>query len=61
MTNKALETWAWVLLYGGLFGVVLGLFVQPADVPLGAGLMVAGGIAAAGGVWMIWWRSRREK
>lgn len=60
MGNRALETWAWVLLYGGLFGVVLGVFVQPADPPLGAGLMVAGGIAAAAGIFMIWWRSRRE-
>jgi hypothetical protein len=60
MSNKSLEKWAWVLLYGGLFGVVLGLFVQPADLPLGAALMVAGGVAAAAGVWMIWWRSRRE-
>lgn len=60
MTSKALEKWAWLLLYGGLFGVVLGLFVQRADGSLGAGLMVAGGIAAAAGMGMIWWRSRRE-
>jgi hypothetical protein len=60
MTNKALQTWAWVLLYGGLLALVLGLFVPSAAAMLKAGLLLAGGVAAVTGACMIWWRSRRD-
>lgn len=60
MDNKALETWAWVLLYGGLLTAVLGFFVQPRDAVSGGLLMAGGGVAAVAGVVMIGWRSRRK-
>lgn len=59
MRNKTLETWAWVLLYGGLLVGVLGFFVLPRDAVTAGVLMAGGGAAAMAGVVMIWWRSRR--
>jgi hypothetical protein len=61
MTNRAIETWAWVLLYGGLMVGILGLFVQRSGEPAGAWLMIAGGAGAAAGGVMVWWRSRRKE
>jgi hypothetical protein len=61
VSNQAIETWAWVLLYGGLLVGVLGLFVAQAGEPAGTGLMIAGGLGAAAGGVMIWWRSRRKE
>ncbi len=61
MSDKALETWAWVLLYGGLLALCLSVFLLRADAVLGSVVAAAGGISAAAGVGMIWWRSRRGK
>jgi hypothetical protein len=59
MSNAALEKLAWVLIYSGLLVLCLGLFAHRTSVPIGWALMIAGGIDAAAGVLLIWWRSRR--
>lgn len=59
VTNRRLEALAWVLIYGGLLSLCLGLFVQRASAPLGAALLAAGGLATLAGVLLIWLRSRR--
>lgn len=58
MKAKTLETLAWVLIYSGLLMVCLGWFVQRTHDPIGWTLIVAGGLDAAAGVVLIWWRSR---
>lgn len=60
MTDKALETWAWVLIYGGMLAATLGWFVAGAMALPGTLLMAAGGVGAAAGALMIWLRSRRK-
>jgi hypothetical protein len=54
------ETLAWVLIYGGLLVLVLGLSWQRADDAWGWSLVLAGGAAAAAGVALIWARSRMK-
>ena len=57
MRNKALEAWAWVLIYGGLLLVMLGIYLGAAG---GAGVFkLLGGITSAVGALMIVIRSRR--
>lgn len=62
MKTKTLETLAWVLIYSGLLLAVLGWFVQRTHDPnhdwMGWTLVVVGGLDAAAGVFLIWWRSR---
>ena len=58
MKLKTLETLVWVLIYGGLLTLCLGLFVTPAAGVLRAALMLAGGVAAAAGVVLIFVRAR---
>jgi hypothetical protein len=62
MDHKQLETWAWVLIYGGLLLVFLGLFMARAgqDSMFGMGLAALGGLLVAGGVAMILMRARRN-
>lgn len=61
MKNGTLETLVWVLIYGGLLGVGLGLALQQQGRPsLGWTVVVVGGIVAAMGVLLIWVRSRRK-
>ncbi len=59
-----LETVIWVLIYGGLFGVVLGLaalrFEAPGDIASTL-LLVGGGIVAAVGFSLIYVRSRLKE
>ncbi|WP_395700042.1 hypothetical protein [Aquabacterium sp.] len=58
MNASKLETWVWVLIYGGLLTVVLGLAVEGKDFPLGWSMVTTGGIAAALGVVLIFVRAR---
>jgi uncharacterized membrane protein HdeD (DUF308 family) len=58
--NASIETWAWVLLYGGLLVLCLGWFLAARSAALATGAFVLGGAAALAGVLMIWWRSRRK-
>ncbi|MBA2960784.1 MULTISPECIES: hypothetical protein [Ramlibacter] len=48
----------WMLIYGGLFGVVLGVATHGAHVVAGWSLGVLGGIATAAGLVLIGVRSR---
>jgi O-antigen/teichoic acid export membrane protein len=61
MKNATIETWVWVLIYGGLLAVGLGLAMQQQGTgAAGWALVVGGGVAAAVGVLLIWLRSRRK-
>ncbi|MEO8021258.1 hypothetical protein [Polaromonas sp.] len=60
-SNKAiarLQQLIWVLIYGGLLTLVLGLSVQRTHNPLGWSMVVIGGIVAAIGFSLIYVRSR---
>lgn len=61
MRNSTIETWVWVLIYGGLLAVGLGLAMQRQGVAAAGWVLVVGGaVAAAAGVLLIWLRSRRK-
>jgi len=60
MKTSTIETLVWVLIYGGLLGVALGLAVQRYVEPLGWGITLAGGLVAACGVVLIYVRSRMK-
>ena len=55
-----IERLVWILIYGGLLVMILGLFlVRGGEGPvLGSVLLVKGGIATGAGVFLIWLRSR---
>ena len=51
MKAKAIETWVWVLIYGGLLSLCLGFFVQLRGGLLGWPLLLVGALAVVlGGV-----------
>lgn len=54
----ALEALVWVLIYGGLLTLVLGLSVQRMDADTGWSLVLGGGAVAALGVVLIYVRSK---
>lgn len=61
MTPHALawfDRLTWILIYGGLFGIVLGVATHGAHLIAGWSLGVVGGAAFAAGVVLIWVRSR---
>ena len=58
MTTKKLDTWVWVLIYGGMLGLSLGGFMQPRSPALGWVIMTAGGVAAVIGMLLVVMRSR---
>ncbi|MFT3955843.1 MAG: hypothetical protein QM722_16065 [Piscinibacter sp.] len=61
MRNSTIETWVWVLIYGGLLAVGLGLAMQQQGAGVvGHVIVVGGGVVAAVGVLLIWLRSRRK-
>ena len=53
-----LDKLIWVLVFGGLFAVVLGFASRPVAPATGWSLMVFGGCICAIGVVLIWVRSR---
>lgn len=57
-TLQRLQTLIWVLIYAGLFGLVVGGIARREDNLLGTLLMIAGAAAAVVGVVLIWLRSR---
>ena len=57
-TAARLETWIWILIYGGLAVLSVGFALQQQGRPYGAAVMLAGALAAAVGVVLIWVRSR---
>jgi hypothetical protein len=61
MSNPTLERLIWVLIYGGLLMLCLGLFVRPQSPMLGWVLIVAGALEALVGAVLIGVRARRDK
>jgi hypothetical protein len=56
--HARLEKWIWILIYGGLFAVILGLAIGRAEPAIGWSMGVPGGVAAAVGIVLIYVRSR---
>ncbi len=56
--HARLEKWIWILIYGGLFLLILGLVFGRTDATLGWLVGVPGALAAAAGVGLIYFRSR---
>ena len=57
-TLQRLQTLIWVLIYGGLLALVLGIATARTDGALGWSLAAGGGLAAAVGVALIAVRAR---
>ena len=60
MKASTIEKLIWVVLYGGLLVVGLGLSVRSSDGPLGTGIAIGGGLVAAFGLVLIYVRSRMK-
>ena len=60
-SHARLEAWIWILIYGGLFAIVLGLATGRENETLGWSLSVPGAVVAAVGVVLIYVRSRLGK
>ncbi len=60
MRNARLETLIWVLIYGGLLALCLGIFVLRQGGALGWALLIGGGVAAAVGAALIAVRAGRD-
>jgi hypothetical protein len=60
MTPATVEKLIWVLIFGGLLVLSLGLFVERQNMAFGWSLVVAGGALAAAGVVLVWVRSRMK-
>ena len=60
MKPATVETLVWVLMYGGLLGVGLGLALQHTEPAFGWALVVAGSVLAIVGVVLIYVRSRMK-
>lgn len=56
--HARLEKWIWILIYGGLFLVALGIATGRSEEALGWSIAVPGAVAAAVGVVLIYVRSR---
>ncbi len=54
------ERLVWILVYGGLIALVLGMFVQRYDRLLADMLQIGGTIVAGSGALLIWVRSRMK-
>ncbi len=61
MKPSTTETLVWILIYGGLLAVGLGLSLQQrGEAALGWTVVAGGGVAAAVGIALIWVRSRQK-
>jgi hypothetical protein len=60
MSTARIDVLIWVLIYGGLLAVGLGLQVQRSDSGLGLSVIVVGAIVAAIGVLLVYVRSRMK-
>ena len=58
MSAARIESLIWVLVYGGLFAICLGVALQRAGEGYGWSLVGLGAAAAAAGAILIWVRSR---
>lgn len=60
MKTSTIETLTWVLIYGGLLTLCLGLAVQRTDTGMGTVMVAGGGVVAAVGAVLIYVRSRMK-
>ncbi len=60
MRNATLEKLVWVLIYGGILSMCLGIFMQPRDAAAGWTLIALGAVATLAGAIAIYVRSRRS-
>lgn len=60
MRTKTLEKWTWVLIFGGLLLITMGLAVVPADSGIGFSMAALGAAAAVIGAVLIYVRSRMK-
>jgi len=60
MSAAAVEKLIWVLVYGGLLLVGLGIAVRRSEATLGLGMIVFGAVDALIGAVLIWVRSRMK-
>ncbi len=60
LNKLRVERLVWILVYGGLLALVLGMFVQRYDRPLADILQIGGTIVACTGALLIWVRSRMK-
>ena len=60
LTSKRLHTAIWVLVYGGLLTLVLGLSVQRSDDDLGWSMVAAGLVVALLGFTLVFVRARMK-
>lgn len=58
--HARLEKWIWILIYGGLFLVILGISTGRTDATLGWSIAVPGGLIALVGFVLIYVRSRLD-
>ncbi len=58
MSARKVETWVWVLVYGGMIVLGVGLAVQGSDAATGWLIACAGGVLVALGALLVWVRSR---
>ena len=58
-TNR-LESLIWVLIYGGLIAVCLGLFMKDGSAVLGWSAIIVGALVTTAGAILIYVRSRRN-
>ncbi|MDH6594254.1 hypothetical protein M2165_004143 [Variovorax sp. TBS-050B] len=56
--HARLEKWIWILIYGGLFAVILGIATGRTEPALGWSIATPGGVAALVGFVLIYVRSR---
>jgi hypothetical protein len=61
MRPRTIETLTWVLIFGGLLLLSLGLFVARQSEVFGWSLVLAGGTAAIAGIVLIFVRSRMKE
>ena len=53
-----METWTWILIYGGLLAAVLGMFVEKSQDQSGSTFYTVGGLSVLTGVVLVFVRSR---
>jgi len=60
-TLVRIERLIWILIYGGLLVLILGLVILPVEPAFAWSMIVLGGCVAAAGVVLIWVRSRLDQ
>ena len=60
-TISRIHTWIWVLIYGGLLILVLGLATARTDATLGWVMVAVGAVLAVAGAVLVWVRSRMKQ